>query len=51
MKPTNDSQTKAFTEWAKHLRPYGKRNANKSTRKYGKQVIKRVLKGKEKSYE
>ena len=37
MKKTYPTSTKS-QQWAKHLRPYGKRAANKSTRKINKSV-------------
>lgn len=31
-------KAKAVTEWAKHLRPWKKRQVNKSIRRYGKYI-------------
>jgi hypothetical protein len=37
--PTSD-KVKEWAKWAKHLKPYGKRKANKSTRRiFKKEVI------------
>ena len=41
MKKTYETSRKS-KEWAKHLRKFGKRLANKSTRKIAKQKISKV---------
>lgn len=40
MKKVNVIKKKAINEWAKHLRPYGKRQVNKAVRQYGKKESK-----------
>jgi hypothetical protein len=42
MKKSYPTSPKA-REWKKHLKPYGKRTANKSTRKINKQEIQKLL--------